>query len=188
MNELTTYTNKSSEELTIIMNQVMSAQINKQNEVIKQLQNDAESEKQNNQIRFDEFNINQKRIAEDNEKSKQLEIARHRVEESSYGFVSLGDLGKHFKIHIGSKTMGKLLQCVGIAKIKKNTEPYSSLIQSGFAKSFMYGGYPSYVYNPEKCIKKIDRWLSDNNLLDRFYMIDRERDILDFINKLHSNI
>ena len=185
-NKLIAFENKSSEELAIIMSQIQTAQINKLNAALKQMQNDNKKMRHETDNRFADINNSQKKLSEDTNNTHNLEVSRHRVTESIYGFVSLSDLGNHFKIHIGSKTMGKLLKVVNIAKMgKSNTEPYSNLIQDGFAKSMMYGDNITYQYNPDKCIKKIDRYLEKCELLERFYLIDNEHDMQKFINDLY---
>ena len=81
--------------------------------------------------------------------------------------------------------MGKLLRLAGIAKSKQSrTEPMRSAIDDGFAKSQMVGEHKSYQWNPEKCIKKIDRWLNKEGIIDEFYKIDDEDKLKEYINEL----
>lgn len=146
------------------------------------------------QRRMKDYEARLKRIEEtqiiDRERSNQLlelERKRHRVAENRFGFVSLSDLGQQFTVSIGSKTMGNLLRIVGIAKAKQSiTEPYREYITSGYAKSEMHRERPIYQYNPEKCIEKIDRWLKKHGLVDEFYSIDNEKELMAYINNLHE--
>ena len=126
-------------------------------------------------------------VKAENESLRELEIKRHRVEENMYGYVSLSDLGQSFQVSIGSKTMGKLLRTVGLAKAKQSkTEPLRSAIVNDYAKSLMYGDHVTYQWNPKKCIEKIDKWLNEMNLIDRFYAIEDENELADFIKWLEE--
>lgn len=124
---------------------------------------------------------------EENALVRELEIKRHRVEEHMFGFISLSDLGQCFQVSIGSKTMGKLLRIIGLAKTKQSkTEPFRSAIVNEFAKSVMYGDHPTYQWNPTKCIKKIDNWLDEKGYIDKFYAIEDEKELMEFIKELEE--
>ena len=114
-----------------------------------------------------------------------LEIKRHRVEEHRYGYVSLSDLGQCYQVSIGAKTVGKLLRLAGLAKAKQSkTEPLRSALVDKTAKSIMYGDIPTYQWNPERCIEKIDKWLNDIEVIDKFYAIESEKKLTKFITEL----
>lgn len=125
-------------------------------------------------------------IKQEHENARDVEIKRHRVAERNYGFIGLSDLGQSYEVSIGAKTMGKLLRIVGLAKRKKRTEPMRSATLNNFAKSIMYGDYPTYQWNPEKCIEKIDVWLEDNGFIDEFYSIAEEKELMEYINNLYE--
>lgn len=128
---------------------------------------------------------------EKTEQVREMELKRHRVEEHRYGFVSLSDLGQMFTVSIGSKTTGKLLRLAGLANKKQSkTEPYRKFIVNGFAKSEMYGDFANYKWNPEKCISKIEDWLNESKYLEKFYSIDDENELMEYIKELeliHTN-
>jgi hypothetical protein len=147
-----------------------------------------------NATRIEELSTGQEEIKREVEKQLEiersrfeLEKARHRVEEHRFGFVSLNDLGQIYNVSIGSKTIGKLLRLAGLAKDKQSkTEPLRSSIMSNYAKSVMYGDFPTYQWNPEKCIKKIDEWLMEMSIIDEFYSIEDERKLTEYINGLYE--
>jgi len=166
----------SFSDLQNIINQAMF----KQNE---KLHVEIESLKENNIQLSEKIDI----VKSESDNLRELELKRHRTEEHRYGMVSLRDLGQCFNVSIGSKTMGKLLRLSGIAlKGQTSTEPKRSMIINGYAKSEMYGDYPTYQYNPEKCIKKIDKWLNEIGVIDEFYAIDDEKKLQDYINNLEK--
>lgn len=124
-------------------------------------------------------------VEEENKNLREVELKRHRVAEHRFGFVGLSDLGQSYEVSIGSKTMGKLLRLAGLAKTKQSkTEPLRSATLNNYAKSMMYGDYPTYQWNPEKCIEKIDRWLDSQGLIDEFYSISDEKQLMEYINEL----
>lgn len=122
------------------------------------------------------------------EKQLELERARHRKAENRYGYISLSDLGNQYKVSIGSKTMGILLRLAGIAKSKQSTtEPLAEMVRADFAKSqdTNWGGI-IWQWNSEKCISKIDRWLEKEGLIDQFYSITDEKELMRYIQYLEE--
>lgn len=123
------------------------------------------------------------------EKQLELERARHRKAENRYGYISLSDLGNQYKVSIGSKTMGTLLRLSGIAKSKQSTtEPLAEIVRSEYAKSqdTNWGGV-IWQWNSEKCIGKIDRWLEKEGLIDQFYSITDEKELMRYMQYLEEN-
>lgn len=161
-------------DLQSIINNAMA----KQNEQLYQMVKEI---KENQEKQQEEMSI----IKTENENLREIELKRHRVTEHRFGFVGLSDLGQSYEVSIGSKTMGKLLRLAGLAKKKQSrTEPMRSATLNDYAKSMMYGDYPTYQWNPEKCIEKIDRWLEKEDLIDEFYSIANEKDLMEYINNL----
>ena len=122
-------------------------------------------------------------------KQLELERARHRKAENRFGHISLSDLGNQYKVSIGSKTMGILLRLSGIAKSKQSTtEPLAEMVRADYAKSqdTNWGGV-IWQWNSEKCIGKIDRWLEKEGLIDQFYSITDEKELMRYIQYLEEN-
>lgn len=164
-------------KLQAIINNAMAKQNQSLYKEITQLKDDQEKLKESFSIQSSEI-----------DSWKSMEIARHRAEEHRFGFVSLNDLGQIYNVSIGSKTMGKLLRLVGLAKDKQSkTEPLRSSIMGNYAKSVMYGDFATYQWNPEKCIKKIDEWLMGKGIIDEFYSIEDEKKLTEYINQLYEN-
>lgn len=166
----------NDEQLQVMMNKIMQAQISRQDRKLMEMQEDVE-------ILKEKINIS----TELTQAQLELERKKHRVTESRYGFVSASDLGQKFQVSIGSITIGKLLRLVGLAKSKQSkTEPLRSAIVNGYAKSIMYGDYPNYQWNPEKVISKIEKWLDKKDVLDEFYAIEDENKLKEYINILNE--
>jgi len=136
-----------------------------------------------NQIELEQIKL-------EHERKLELEIARHRVTESKFAFVPLFDLGLRFQISIGPKMMGKLLRVVGICYPKsKQTVPFRQMIIEGFAETddrYDVHNKMNYRYNPDKCIKKIDRWLMDHEHIDEFYSATTEKERAEYIKLLYQ--
>ena len=171
----------SQTELQVIIQRAMQLSLNQLQSEVEKLGDKFERAEESRQTEF-------KKINENHEKLRKLELKRHRTEEHRFGFVSLNDLGQCFQVSIGAKTMGKLLRIVGLAKAKQSkTEPLRSTIIDGYAKSLMYGDYPAFQWNPEKCIGKIDRWLNAKGLIDEFYAIDSEDELMKYIQQIEES-
>ena len=162
------------QQIQAIINKSMAIQNQQLHKFLQDLKEDHEKLSEEMQI-----------VKSRSEDLRDMEIKRHRVTEHMFGFVSLNDLGQCFQVSIGSKTMGKLLRVVGLAKAKQSkTEPLRSAIIDGYAKSLMYNDHPTYQWNPEKCIDKIERWLNGQVLIDKFYAIEDESELAEFIKSL----
>lgn len=171
------------QELQIKMNEMIAMQQSQLNKSLIDLK-DGQYQLQE-KISMVEEDARQVKV--DYEKAKEAEFKRHRVAEHRFGFVGLSDLGQSYEVSIGAKTMGKLLRLAGLAKKKQSrTEPMRSATLNDYAKSMMYGAYPTYQWNPEKCIEKIDRWLEQTGVIDEFYSIDNEKELMEYINELYE--
>jgi len=169
--------NMGYDDLQLVINQFMQQQYILIRKDLNELKEEQEITKKEVEI-----------MKSENETLRELEIKRHRAEEHKYGYISLSDLGQCYQISIGAKTMGKLLRLAGIAKAKQSkTEPLRSCILDGTAKSTMYGDFPTYYWNPDKCIKKIDEWMNGIGVVDKFYAIENEKELIKFINNLEQN-
>lgn len=163
-------------DLQALINQAMAMQNEQLHGMIAQIKDEQEKLRE-------ELAITQ----EENENFREMELKRHRVTEHRFGFVGLSDLGQCYQVSIGSKTMGKLLRLAGLAKAKQSkTEPMRTATLNNYAKSIMYGDYPTYQWNPEKCIEKIDRWLESEGRIDTFYSIEDEKELMEYINELYE--
>lgn len=148
-----------------------------------QLRQEVAQIKENQEVLEQDLSITK----EETQKLREAEIKRHRVAEHRFGFVGLSDLGQSYEVSIGAITMGKLLRLAGLAKQKQSrTEPMRSATLNNYAKSQMYGDYPTYQWNPEKCIEKVDRWLDEKGVIDEFYTIEDEKELTQYINKLYE--
>lgn len=177
MNELSNVSNEMSfADLQGIINKAMAMQ----NE---QLKNQMTELKKQQEMISKELEIT--KLEHDN--LRELELKRHYTTEDRFGYVSANDLGQKFDVSIGSKTIGTLLRVVGLAKQKQSkTEPLRTAVVNGYAKSILYGDFPTYQWNPEKCIKKINKWLDEHGELEAFYSISDEKELAEFIKKLAS--
>lgn len=177
MNELTNFNGDMSFiDLQSIINKAMAIQNEQLHKQMKEL-------KENQEI----INAELEEQRNKHNELRELELKRHYTTEDRFGYVSASDLGQKFDVSIGSKTIGTLLRIVGLAKQKQSkTEPMRSAVVDGFAKSMLYGDFPTYQWNPEKCIKHINNWLNKHDELDKFYSISDEKELAEFIKNLAS--
>jgi len=177
LNELTNINNNMGfADLQGIINKAMAMQNEQLSRQVKEL-------KEKQEMISKELEIT--KLEHDN--LRELELKRHYTTEDRFGYVSASDLGQKFDVSIGSKTMGTLLRIVGLAKQKQSkTEPLRTSVVNDYAKSLLYGDFPTYQWNPEKCIKKINKWLDEHGELEAFYSISDEKELAEFIKKLAS--
>jgi len=127
-------------------------------------------------------------IKADNERKLQVAKNSMQVAQNKWGFISQTDFGLHFKVSIGSGTVGKLFKIIGLALPSKgNTTPYRKYIENGTATSDETLGYPIVKWNYEKCVKRLDKWLEEKELTETFYSIEKEKDLMKYINSLYKD-
>jgi len=187
MNELA-LNNMSSDELDLLMSQAMQLKVGRLENRVKQLEDDRLKDKEETSIYKEELDNKIDDLQQDNEKKLEVAINTYRVNRNKWGFESQADFGTRFRVSIGAKTVGKLFKVIGLAKTSKNgrTEPLRSCINSGKATTEIVNGYETFRWHHEKCIKALESWLSDNELLEDFYSIDKEKDLQIFINDLYD--
>lgn len=130
----------------------------------------------------DKFGI----VEEDINATKEIAISSNRVKTSYNNYMSQGDFGKQFRVVISSVRVGRLLRVVGIALVSKSkTEPYSNLIPRYAKNTIVDGRHPHFLWNFGECLKKIDKWLKDNDYYNDFNIIETEGDMEIFIDNLY---
>lgn len=179
MNQLVTINdtleNISDEELSVLSDRLVLEKMNRMSKKLETLE-----------TKLEETNANVEKMRIENTELVELERKRHRLEEHRYGYVTATQLGQGYAVTIGSQSMGKLLKMAGLAKVQGRTEPLMSAIQSDYAKVVQYGDHIGYNWNPERCVKKIDKWLNKKGIIDDFYAIEDEAELIGYISQLYS--
>lgn len=125
-----------------------------------------------------------------NEMEEQIEVAKNsmRVNAPRYDWVNQSKFGEFLEPSIGSKTLGKLLKVVGLAK--KNTArttPYRKYIgENKYARIRTFEHYSTTDWNYEKCLDYIDDWLEEQGHDKEFYSTENEEDRKEFIDQLYE--
>lgn len=131
-------------------------------------------------------------LEEESKSTRQFEISRHMIEDNSFEYVGLAILGQQFNVTIGAKTMGKFLKVIGLAKVSKQTTPLRVAINERYAEvrwieDSNYGvKRKNYVWNPERVVLKVQRWLESKGLLENFLNITDAKELHQFINELYE--
>ncbi|MCP3925531.1 MAG: hypothetical protein GY714_23425 [Desulfobacterales bacterium] len=110
-----------------------------------------------------------------------------KLTQSKIKLMNQALLGGCFNVKIGSKTVGKLLKVIGIAKKScKNTKPYDDKVPQ-YADTYIdqNTGSECYKWNYNECVKRIDEWLKENWYYEKFYQITNREELRSFINKLY---
>lgn len=126
-------------------------------------------------------------IRDESNKKLEVTINKMRVDKNKWGFGSQAEFGARFRVSIGAKTVGLLFKTIGLAKKSKSaTEPMRSTISSGKATTEIVNGYETFRWHHEKCLKHLDKWLDDHDLLEKFYSIEKEKELQKYIQNLYN--
>jgi len=175
--------NMNFEQRQALVNMASIKQVESLTVEVKAIQNKIEGTK----IEVEQLKNDIEESKREHENMLELERKRHRSTEFKWGFINASDLGQCFATSIGSITMGKLLRLAGLAKAKQSrTEPMREAIVNNYAKSNMLGNNLTYLWNPEKCINKIDKWLTNIGVIDKFYSIEDEEALKEYIKELEA--
>jgi glutathione peroxidase-family protein len=182
MNDLINLDDNDFEGLQAMCNQITNQQLVLLNNKLKQFQDAQLKTEQKVDILQEEFL-----------QTKEMMVSNMRVTDRVEKFINQNDFGSNFRVKIGSGTVGKLFKVVGIAKVStRNTEPYQSLVASGYSVTDKYidkitgEEHRCYKWNYKKCLEKIENWLTSHELLEQFYSICTEKEMLKFINNLYD--
>ncbi len=179
--------NLNDKELDLIQQQINERKIKAITIKLEQVENIILKVNEKVDIVIDEFDNKIEDIKTDNNKKLEVAINTYRVSKNKYGYESQANFGNSFRVSIGSGTVGKLFKIIGIAKVSKGkTEPTRESINSGKATTEIINGYETFRWNREKCLKALEKWLKENNLLEEFYSIDKEKKLQIFINDLYD--
>jgi hypothetical protein len=177
----------SDDELDFVQQQLFNRKIKLLSDKVENIENLVNRALQKVGIVETELNNKIEDLHTDNDKKLEVTINQMRVDKNKWGFGSQSDFGIRFRVSIGSKTVGKLFKVIGIAKISKGkTEPKREAIMSGKATTEIINGYESVRWHHEKCLKTLEKWLLEHDLLEEFYSIDKEKELMQFINDLYD--
>ena len=179
--------NMDDQDIDILYQQIVQRKMNNMLARQEQLENKMLKLQEKVDIKQTELENKIDDIKIDNEKKLEVTINTYRVDKNKWGFESQADFGNRFRVSIGSRTVGKLFKVIGIAKkSKKKTEATRDAINSGKATTEIVKGYETFRWHHEKCIKQLEKWLLDHDLLEEFYSIDKENELQIFIHNLYD--
>lgn len=196
--ELLNVDSMTNEEIEIFQQMLMSTRVNRlEKSLEKVLEN--QSLLRDGQVKLErkmEINNNEhKEKLNDLENevisAKEIAVATNRVRSPKYGYVNQTDFGSYLNVSISNIRVGKLLKIVGIAQpSKRRTIPYReyipTLAQTHAGTSSNGYGYSNHKWHYVKCMEHIDKWLHKNNHYNEFYMIESEKDLEIYIDRLYE--
>jgi len=127
----------------------------------------------------------------DNKTIKKALDSQSKLKESKKEYVNQTDFGARFNNKIGSKTVGKLLKIVGLAKKSyRKTTPYEQYIPkyaiNDIDNEEVRRFDVSYKWAYEPCVEFIDKWLTKHNRYEEFYSITDKTKLTAYINSLYN--
>lgn len=124
------------------------------------------------------------KIEEKQERGLEVAVNSMRVKEPKYGYVSQGDFGRFFDVPMSSVRVGKLFKVVGLAKKHSGTTiPYFELIPK-YAQITTRENFSETKWNYSECVKKVDSWLTKNDLFESFYSCKTKAEREKFIDSI----
>lgn len=127
----------------------------------------------------------------DNKTIKKALDSQSKLKKSKKEYVNQTDFGARFNNKIGSKTVGKLLKIVGLAKKSyRKTTPYEQYIPkyaiNDIDNEEVRRFDVSYKWAYEPCVEFIDKWLTKHNRYEEFYSITDKTKLTAYINSLYN--
>lgn len=123
------------------------------------------------------------------DQQKTIEVAANslRVQQGRFEFVNQGDFGRFFSVSLSSVSVGKLLRIVGLAQPsrKGSTVPYRERVGK-YAQVTANAKYSVTQWHYERCMERIDKWLTENGHYETFYSIQSEKELKAFIDSIHD--
>lgn len=176
----------SDEELDLIQQKITERKVNSLAQRVEQMEDRVSQAIEKIDIINTEVSNKIDDLKVENDKKLEVSINTYRVNTNKYDFESQADFGNKFRVSIGAGTVGKLFKIVGLAKPSKGkTEPYRTAISEKKATTEIVNGFETVRWNHEKCLKQVEQWLGEYGLLEKFYSIDKEKDLQKFINELY---
>lgn len=187
LNEVWDISKFSDEELDLIQQKITERKVNALAQRVEQIEDRVSQAIEKIDIVNTEMSNKFEDLKADNDKKLEVSINTYRVNTNKYDFESQAEFGNKFRVSIGAGTVGKLFKIVGLAKPSKGkTEPYRTAISEKKATTEIINGFETTRWNHEKCLKQVEQWLSEYGLLEKFYSIDKEKDLQKFINNLYN--
>ena len=189
--ELMNIDDLTSEEQEMMMTMLMKSKMSKIEQALKETVNTVKQIKQGIEIEKEETRLEFDKLKEDNQKTKEMVVSKQRVDGSRYEYLTLRDMGKSYRVSISNVMYGRLLRIVGIALQSRKgiTEPHRKwvLANNSMAKTeISKDGYEYWVWNRDKVVKYVDKWLQENDHYEEFYSISEEKKLHKFINQLRD--
>jgi hypothetical protein len=141
-----------------------------------------------------------------NERIKEIEISLHTEElqtalknqthlkeSKETKYLNQADCGARFNQKLGSKTFGKLLKVVGLAKkTYKRPTPYEQYVPkyaiNDFNNEKVSDNEIYYRWNFNEVIQFVDNWLRETGRYDIFYSLVNKGEVIEYINDLYDDM
>ena len=174
------------QDLEFIQQQITNRQLKNMVARLEQTENKIAKLEEKYAIKQTELENKIEDVKTESEKKLEVSINTYGVDRNKWGYESQADFGNRFRVSIGSVTVGKLFKSIGLAKSSKGkTEPYRQFI-SKYATTEIVKGHPTFRWHHENCLNFLENWLKENKILEEFYSISTEKEMLKFINKLYN--
>lgn len=123
------------------------------------------------------------------QKTTEVAVNNLRLKHGRFDYVNQGDFGRFFSVSLSSVSVGKLLKIVGLAQPsrKGGTVPYRQYVGK-YALTIANGTYTVTQWHYENCMDRIDNWLKEESCYEKFYSIQDEKKLKEFVDELYESI
>lgn len=175
----------SVQEITYLQNQLSNAHLQAITQELALFKNEYEINRTKEELERNKMKDSIEDFSDKLEDVEGIAIASNRVRQPTYGFVNQGDFGRMFNVSISSIRVGKLFKTVGIAMVSKSTTTPLRKHVDKLAKINVQERYTSFQWHYTGCLDHIDKWMKDNGYHKEFHMIDNEKDMSNFIDRIY---
>lgn len=173
----------NDEELEMLQTKVMNARINKLAAKI----NEANLAARKAENKANEANRKLEKLEKEQEDIKDIAVNSARVNAPRYDWVNQSTFGEFLEPSIGSRTFGKLLKVVGLAKRNSSrTRPYRKYVgKNKYARVKTFEKYNTTDWHYIRCLDFIDDWLEEHGYYKDFYSTEDETQRKEYIDWLY---
>jgi hypothetical protein len=182
----------SEEQSSIVLIKMLESQKKK----LQRFESQQIKDKEETNIKFEElkneFKNELDKHKEEMNKKEEVVIGGLRIDNQVSDFITQDVFGKSFTPPMSRIMVGKLFKIIGLARPgQKETIPFMNALTMKYAINYFvedpYGNkHEAYLWDQEKCLCRLEKWLKSNNYTEQFYFIFDTATRHKFINELYE--
>lgn len=185
--DLSSFGTMTSDQLQLIASTALQANVSLLQQQVETLRDDVIKVRTESSLAIGDIKQEVVEVREMQAKAIDVAVNSMRVKAPTKGWITLSQFGRCFAAVLSSQRMGKLMRVIGLAMVSTNrTTPYKQYIdRNKYVINEPDESGPRWKWNYAKCLHKIDFWLQEQGLFEKFYSISNEKEMENFIDALH---